>query len=78
MSKHNGKQTHPLPTIKKGTRTMILIEYKYGPDPDGPTRCFVCLKPFVNSDQWQKWWDTNKEYAIGIHSNCIVKMNKQV
>jgi hypothetical protein len=53
------------------SQVPTLIEYKSGPDTNGPARCLKCLEPFKDGESWQKVWDPEHQYAIGIHSACL-------
>ncbi len=53
------------------TQECVVIEFKYGPDKNGPQHCLCCRRPFVVDDFRQMSWDPQHVYAVGIHTICI-------
>ncbi len=53
---------------------LALIEFRSGPHPKGPAKCFKCGKPFKKGEAWRRLTSPADPelgaYVIGIHASC--------
>lgn len=56
---------------RNGHASFYMIEFKNGPDRQGPKYCLHCHRPFLLGEPWQLSWDPEHVYAVGTHNRCI-------
>lgn len=52
----------------------FVVEFRVGPDAQGPQKCLVCQRPFTRGEAWKRYSSPPDSklgsYIIGIHDCC--------
>ncbi len=66
--------TNKSESLVADTTQATTSEFRVGPDPRGPAKCFKCRRPFKQGESWTRMTSPTDPkhgaYSIGIHSAC--------